>query len=74
MNMKPMSRKRDVLRESARQCSIYRIIPDKCKGCGLCARKCPVGAISGEIKKPYVIDKTNVSSAEFVWIHVNLPP
>lgn len=36
----------------------YRIIPDKCKGCSLCSKKCPVGAISGEIKKPYVIDKS----------------
>lgn len=27
-----------------------------CKGCSKCARQCPVGAISGEIKKPYVID------------------
>jgi NADH-quinone oxidoreductase subunit F len=28
----------------------------KCKGCTACARKCPVGAISGEKKKPHVID------------------
>ncbi|NMA67006.1 MAG: NADH-quinone oxidoreductase subunit NuoF [Clostridiaceae bacterium] len=35
----------------------YTIIADKCKGCSLCARKCPVNAISGEIKKPYVIDQ-----------------
>lgn len=36
----------------------YRIIADKCKGCSLCARNCPVGCISGEIKKPYVIDES----------------
>ena len=34
----------------------YAIDPDKCRGCSLCSRKCPVGAISGEIGKPFVID------------------
>jgi NADP-reducing hydrogenase subunit HndC len=34
----------------------YTIDPDKCKSCGICARNCPVGAISGEKKVPYVID------------------
>ncbi len=34
----------------------YYIVPEKCKGCSACARKCPVGAISGEIKSPFTID------------------
>ena len=34
----------------------YRINPDKCKGCSLCAKNCPVNAISGEARKPFKID------------------
>lgn len=34
----------------------YEIIADKCKGCTLCARNCPAGAISGSVKNPHVID------------------
>jgi len=30
---------------------------EKCKGCGKCAKKCPVEAISGELKQPHVIDQ-----------------
>ena len=35
----------------------YTIDPEKCKGCSACSRKCPVNAISGEIKSPFVIDQ-----------------
>ena len=34
----------------------YKIIADKCRGCTACARKCPVGAISGTVKNPHTID------------------
>ncbi len=36
----------------------YSIIEDKCKGCTACSRVCPVGAISGSVKVPHVIDTT----------------
>ena len=35
---------------------VLQIDPEKCKGCSLCARNCPVEAITGEIKSPFVID------------------
>ena len=36
----------------------YKIDADKCKGCTLCARNCPNGAISGKLKEPHVIDQS----------------
>ena len=36
----------------------YSVIEEKCTGCGLCAKKCPQGAILGERKKPHIIDQS----------------
>jgi NADH:ubiquinone oxidoreductase subunit F (NADH-binding) len=35
----------------------YKILPEKCTGCTVCARNCPVNCISGERKKTHVIDQ-----------------
>ena len=54
----------------------YEIDPDLCKGCTLCARKCPVSAIEGSVKQPHVIDKNKcikcglcISNCKFNAIH-----
>ncbi len=42
----------------AKECTAlltYSVDADKCKGCTLCAKKCPVNAISGEVKKAHKI-------------------
>ena len=36
----------------------YAIVPEECTGCGLCLRKCPQKAISGEKKAPHVIEQS----------------
>ena len=36
----------------------YKIDPDKCKGCTLCARNCPAGCIMGKVREPHVIDSS----------------
>ncbi len=35
----------------------YHINPEKCTGCTICARNCPVDAIEGSLKMPHVIDQ-----------------
>lgn len=36
----------------------YLIVTDKCIGCTACSRVCPTNAISGEVKKPHLIDQS----------------
>ena len=36
----------------------YHIDADKCRGCTLCARNCPAGAIVGKVKESHIIDNT----------------
>lgn len=41
---------------------VYAVERDKCKGCTLCERACPTGAISGGLKKPHSIDASKCIS------------
>ncbi|MDI6917905.1 MAG: 4Fe-4S binding protein [Thermoplasmatales archaeon] len=36
----------------------YSVIAENCTGCGACKKSCPEEAISGEKKKPHVIDQS----------------
>lgn len=36
---------------------VYKIIPEKCVGCGACKRSCPVACITGEVRKLHLIDQ-----------------
>jgi NADH:ubiquinone oxidoreductase subunit F (NADH-binding)/(2Fe-2S) ferredoxin len=42
---------------SCKELMRYEIIPENCVGCTACARKCPVGCISGERKQVHEIDQ-----------------
>lgn len=37
--------------------SKFEVVPEACRGCGICKKKCPVHAITGEPKKVHLIDK-----------------
>ncbi|MFZ5352962.1 MAG: NADH-quinone oxidoreductase subunit NuoF [Bacillota bacterium] len=36
----------------------YVVVEEKCKGCGICAKQCPVSCISGQPKSVYTIDSS----------------
>lgn len=44
--------------EGAAKKTVYRVNPEKCIGCTMCAKNCPVQCIGGQVKSPHVIDET----------------
>ena len=67
--------RQDYLRHVAdRHCPIcngrkrrLEIKPDLCKGCGKCARNCPMDAISGQLRMPYTIDNEKCIHCGACW-------
>ena len=44
----------------AKECKALKTVeidPEKCRGCGICKKNCPVNAITGEVKQPHKIDE-----------------
>ena len=45
------------IRDSCKDLLQYKIDPDKCRGCTLCARTCPNGAVVGTLREVHMIDQ-----------------
>lgn len=51
---------------------VFKIDPEKCRGCSKCAKNCPVNAITGKIKSPLQLIIQSASSVEVVSITAHL--
>lgn len=45
----------------------YRVIPEKCTGCALCAKVCPTGAIIGPRREPHNLDQSKCIKCRACW-------
>ena len=45
----------------------YRVVAEKCTGCGLCMKMCPTGAITGPRKEPHSLDQSKCIKCRACW-------
>ncbi len=57
MNMKPIFMTKKCPAKVCKPLLTYSIDPEKCTGCTVCAKKCPVNAINGSRKTLHSIDQ-----------------